>query len=109
MNHTVVAVDASVGVSAAAFVKAWNEEPDAAEAGPAELAHVPPGSFLPGVTELVVVPLAVNLAAAVVYDLVRRVLRRAGTRREVSEVEVVEFTSADGDRVVVARARREVS
>ncbi|MEV0900815.1 hypothetical protein [Actinoplanes sp. NPDC049802] len=107
MNRTAVVVDGSVGVDAAAFAAAWGLEPDAG--GPAETEQVPEGSFLPGVAELIWVPLAVNLASAVVYDLVRRVLRRAGAPREVSEVEVVEFTSASGDRVVVARARREVS
>lgn len=109
MSRTLVAVDASVGVSSAAFATAWGEEPDAVAAGPAKVEGVPEGSFLPGVAELVLVPLAVNLASSVVYDLVRRVLRRAAGGREVSEVEVVEFTSANGDRVVVARARREVS
>ena len=104
-----MAVDPSVGVGADAFVVAWADEPDADAAGAPRVEHVPEGTLLPGLTELVVVPLAVNLAAAVVYDVVRRVLRRAGVRREVSEVEVVEFTSANGDRVVVARARREVS
>jgi hypothetical protein len=109
MSRTLVAVDASVGVSPKEFAAAWGEEPEAVEAGPATLVVAPEGAFLPGLAELVVVPLAVNLASAVVYDVVRRALRRAAGRREVEEVEVVEFTSANGDRVVVARARREIS
>jgi hypothetical protein len=110
MSRTVVAVDASVGVSAELFAAAWAEEPDAVAAGPATAEAVPEGTFLPGVNELVLVPLAVNLAAAVVYDLVRRVVARAARpTREVSEIEVVEFTTAAGDRVVMTRARREVS
>jgi hypothetical protein len=109
MNRTLVAVDATVGVSAQAFAEAWAQEPDAAAAGPVKVEELPEGSFLPGVTELVWVPLAVNLAAAVVYDIVRRVAGRAAHRREVSEIEIVEFTTASGDRVVVTRAKRESS
>jgi hypothetical protein len=103
-----VAVDASVGVSAEGFAQAWGEVPEALEAGPAKVEPIPEGAFLPGLAELVMVPLAVNLSAAVVYDLVRRVLRRASRQREICEVEVAEFTSTGGDRVVVVRARREI-
>jgi hypothetical protein len=109
MNRTLVAVDATVGVSARAFAEAWAQEPDAAAAGPAKVEEAQEGTFLPGVAELVWVPLAVNLAAAVVYDLVRRVANRAARPREVSEIEIVEFTTATGDRVVVTRAKRESS
>ncbi|WP_433296271.1 hypothetical protein ACQP2F_37985 [Actinoplanes sp. CA-030573] len=104
-----MAVDPSVGVDAAAFATAWGEEPEAAEVGPAKVQEAPAGSFVPGVTEFILVPLAVNLVSSVVYDIIRRVLRRASGGRQVSEVEIAEFTSANGDRVVVARARREVS
>ncbi|MGW4946371.1 hypothetical protein ACWEOZ_32855 [Actinoplanes sp. NPDC004185] len=110
MNRMVLAVDGSVGVSAAEFTAGWAQEPDAAAAGPAVVEESPAGAFLPGVTELVVLPLAVNLAAAVVYDVVRRVVSRAARRpREVSEIEIAEVTTAGGDRVVVVRAKRSLS
>ncbi|GLY96268.1 hypothetical protein Acsp02_35230 [Actinoplanes sp. NBRC 103695] len=105
-----MAVDGSVGVSAREFAAGWVQEPDAVEAGPAVAEELPEGAFLPGVTELVVVPLAVNLAAAVVYDVVRRVVSRASRRpREVSEIEIAEVTTAGGDRVIVVRAKRDLS
>ncbi|WFE26974.1 hypothetical protein O7623_27530 [Solwaraspora sp. WMMD791] len=109
MGRVMVAVDASVGVSPEQFAASWDAEPDTADLGPATLLPVREGTFLPGLTELVVVPMAVNLAAAVIYDLVRRVLARSARRREVTEVEVVEVTTAAGDRIVVARSRRESS
>jgi hypothetical protein len=109
MSRVLVAVDPSVGVDPAGFVAAWGEVPEAAQAGPARVESVAPGQFVPGVAELIWVPLAVNLVSSAVYDVVRRVVQRARRGREVSEVEIVEFTSAGGDRVVVARARREVS
>jgi hypothetical protein len=59
--------------------------------------------------EWVLLPVAVNMASSALYELVRRLVVRAGSRKEVSEVEVVEFTSGGGDRVLVVRARREVS
>jgi hypothetical protein len=49
-------------------------------------------------------------AAAVVYDVVRRVVSRATRRpREVSEIEIAEVTTAGGDRVVMVRAKRDLS
>ena len=104
-----VALDPDVEVTAEVFVAAWADDPDTRESGPATVEQARPNTFLPGLAELVVVPLAVNLASAVVYDVVRRVVRRAGNRqqtRDVSEVEVIDFTSADGDRIVVVRSRR---
>jgi hypothetical protein len=110
MNRALVAVEATVGVSAEEFVAAWTEVvDDDTSAPPPQVEAATGATFLPGLTELVVIPLAVNMASAVLYDLIRRALRQAGKRHEVTEVELAEITTAQGDRVVVARARREVS
>jgi hypothetical protein len=109
MDRIVVAVDDSVGISPQAFADAWAQEPEATEAGPsAKVEATPGGSFLPDVAEMVIVPMAVHITSTMLYNLVRRVLKRAGSRHEITELEVAEFSSASGDRVVVARARREV-
>jgi hypothetical protein len=61
-----------------------------------------------------VIPGAVNLATSALYDLVGRVIRRSrpdrGELLELElELELVETTTALGDRVVVVRSRRERS
>jgi hypothetical protein len=57
-----------------------------------------------------VIPGAVNLATSALYDLVGRVVRRSRPDRgELLELELVETTTALGDRVVVVRSRRERS
>lgn len=110
----VVVVDPGLGVSAEQFAAAWNVDPDAAGRGVARVEPAAERAFVPGLVEWVVLPLAVNLLSSAVYDVIKRVAtrnsgRRKEVRREVSEVEVVEFTSAGGDRVLVVRSRREVS
>lgn len=120
MGRVVLAVDAGMGVSPGEFVVAWGQDEQASAAGAVRVEPAGGQVFLPGVVEWVVLPLAVNLASSVLYDLVKRVLGRARSDvvsevsevsavSELSEVEVSEFTTAAGDRLVVARSRREVS
>ncbi len=66
--------------------------------------------LVPGLVELVVIPLAVNLASNVLYDLVRRLVRRAQPADgERTELEVTEITTGRDDRVVVVRSAAERS
>lgn len=118
-----VVLDPAVGVSAAQFAAGWDADPDTS--GGAAVAPAPAGVFLPGVLELVVVPLVVNLAASGLYDLIRQIVirtrdhqqRNATTSaptttsrpREVSELEVRDVTTANGDRLLVVRWRQERS
>jgi hypothetical protein len=126
MSRVVLAVDAGVGITAQEFVVAWGQDEQASAAGPVRAELAGGQVFVPGLVEWVVLPLAVNLASSVLYDVVKRVLGRARSGKtseptepteateateatEVSEVEVREFTTAAGDRLVVVRSRREVS
>ena len=112
VGRLLVVVDPEVGVSASAFAAGWGADVEASRSGPVV---VESGSvvFLPGLVEFVVLPTAVSLGAAVLYDLVKRLVVTVrvsspggGGGREVEELEVVEFTGAGGDRVVVVRWRR---
>jgi len=96
-------------VSAKDFVVAWDEDAEAVAAGAVRVEPAGGEVFLPGLVELVVLPFVVNIASTVLYDVVKRVVGRARKVREESELEVVEFTTAAGDRLVVVRARRVVS
>ena len=105
MGRLVVMVDPGVGVSAGELAGAWGEDPEAGAVGAASVDAAVPGDFF-GVVELVVVPLAVNLASSAVTGLVGRLmarLRPAGP--EAPELEVTETMRPGGDRVVVVRLR----
>ena len=107
MARLVVAVDPAVGVEPAALAKAWDGDEEAAALGPASVQAPTPGTFLPGLAELIWVPLAVNLASSVVYDLVRRLVVQQRPSVDVTELELTETVSGD-DRVVVVRVRRSI-
>jgi hypothetical protein len=110
-GRVVVTLDPGVDVAAEAFAKAWNADPEVEAVGRAEVEPAGPGSFLPGVVELVVLPLAVNLASTVVYEQVRNLVNRLrGTThpRVEEEVEVIEHVSG-ADRILVVRVRRSSS
>ena len=102
MVRVVVAVDPGVGIEPQELAEAWAADAEAASLGAASLEPTQGGVFLPGVVELVVVPLAVNLASSVLYDVAKRLV---ASRRPAAaaEVEVVVHERADGDRVVVVR------
>lgn len=105
MARLVVAVDPAVGVEPAALAKAWAGDEEAAALGAASLQPSAPGSFFPGLAELIWIPLAVNLASSVVYDLIRRLVVQQRPTVDVLELELAETVSGD-DRVVVVRVRR---
>ncbi|MCG5445690.1 hypothetical protein NIE79_004211 [Micromonospora sp. NIE79] len=108
MARLVVAVDPAVGVVPVALAKAWESDEEAAALGAASVQPAAPGTFLPGLAELVLVPLAVNLASSLLYDLVRRLIVQQRPAVDVTELELTETRSGD-DRVVVVRVRRSVS
>lgn len=103
----VVAVDPALGVDAESLAKAWNEDAEARESGPAEPGSASPGTFLPDPAELIYIPLAVNLASNVVYDVVRRLVARTRQPRVQEELEIVEHDTGS-ERLVIVRARRDV-
>jgi hypothetical protein len=105
MARLMVAVDPAVGVEPAALAKAWDADEEAAALGAASVQPSTPATYVPGVAELIWVPLAVNLASSVLYDLVRRLLVQQRPAVDVTELELAETTSGD-DRVVVVRVTR---
>lgn len=104
MNRLLLALDPDAGMSPAALAAAWNANDRAALAGIARVETAGPGEFIPGVVELVVVPLAVNLASNAVYDLVKRVLNDLRHDSGQSpEPELPQARTSGGDLVVVIR------
>lgn len=95
MDRVVVMVDPAAGVSALAFSAAWFQDDGARELGTPSVEAAPPGQFLPGVVELVVIPLLVGVAGDALGRLVRRVLDRA--RQSAPAEPDVAVTAAGGD------------
>ncbi|GAA0913069.1 hypothetical protein GCM10009557_86940 [Virgisporangium ochraceum] len=108
MDRLLVAVDSAVGVRAEDLAAVWRDDPEAAAVGPASVGDGGSGGrvFVPGLVELVVVPLAVNLASTALYELVRRlVVRSSAQPAPVLDLELIESTTPNGDRVLVVRTR----
>lgn len=99
----VVLLDPSVGIDSAGLAAAWNADETTAAVGSARVA-ADRGEFIPGAVEMVVVPLAVNLASSAAYDLVKKILR--GLRRDhehAREPKVTGARAGSGDLVVMVR------
>lgn len=104
MARVLVLVDPGVGVSPSDLVKVWSPAPPAAE-GPVRVEAVRGRVMLPGVLEVLALPVAVNLASSALFELVRSWVVRARGSDEVA-FEVVESTDDQGNRVVVVRPHR---
>jgi len=103
----VVAVDPDTGVSPAELAAGWDVDEQARGIGAATVEAAPSGAYLPGLVELVVIPLAVNVASGVLCEVVKRLVRRSRREpAEVSEVEISEGATEHGDQVVVVRLSR---
>jgi hypothetical protein len=103
MARLLIAVDPGAGVESAELAEAWNADADAKVAGSARM-EVSRTEFLPGVMELIVVPLAVNLASSAIYDLIRKLVNRLRPQRNTdSDLELTEVTIREGDRIIVVR------
>ena len=106
MARLLIALDSGNEVQPAELVAAWNADSEAQVAGTAQVGEASGSDFFPGVAELVVVPLVVNVGSSVLYDLLKRLVGRLrpdhhGERRGV---EFAEVTTPGGDRVIVVRA-----
>ncbi len=105
MDRLVVVLDDGVGVSPAELAAAWANDAEARAAGAASVEAAAPGNFF-GVLVLVVIPLLVNLASSAVTGLVGRLVAKGRPEgASQPELEIIETTRADGDRVVVVRLR----
>jgi hypothetical protein len=93
------------------FAAAWSGDGRAQRVGGAAVVTPVPGAvFLPGVVELVAIPLAVNLGSSALYDMVKRLLAssRRPTEPGIGDLEVTETLTADGERLLVVRSRAAV-
>jgi hypothetical protein len=105
-TRVAIALDPDLGVAPAAFVAAWAQDAQARAVGVAEVGITGNGTaFVPGLLELVIIPLVVNLGSNGLYDLVKRLVTSQSTTA-VSEIETTEIVIAQGDRVIVVRTRR---
>ncbi|CAI7979126.1 conserved hypothetical protein [Frankia sp. Hr75.2] len=104
MARVLVLVDPGVGVSPSELVKLWSPAPPLT-AGAVVVEAVRGRVMLPGVLEVLVLPVAVNLASSALFELVRSWIGRARGSDEVA-FEVVESTDDQGNRVVVVRPHR---
>ena len=105
MGRVVVVVGPGAGFGPGEVAAAWNADPEGAAAGMAVVEAAPRGEiFFPGLVELVIVPVAVNVASSAVYDLVKKLAARLhqGDSGE-PKVEHPEITSGNGDVIIVIR------
>ncbi len=110
MSRLLVAVDPSVGMTPEALANAWNADGEASAAGPAWVAAAGAGDFFPGLVELVVIPLAVNLASSAGYDLLKSLITRLRHgQKDAPPVELAEAPAGSGDVMVVVRVERAAS
>ena len=108
MKRLVLVLGPGMAVSPAELAAAWDGDQEARAAGSATVEAARPGDFF-GVLELVVVPLAVNLASGGITAIVRGLMAKlAPAQLDQPELEITEMTGADGDRVVIVRSRRTV-
>jgi hypothetical protein len=101
-----IAIDGAVGVSSSDLAVSWSNDEEASALGPVSREPANGEQFLPGVVEVLVIPLAVNIASTALYNLVRRLVRRCRRPSETSELELSEMITGDGDRLLVVRARQ---
>jgi hypothetical protein len=105
MAQVLSVLDPGTRVKPTELAAAWDADGEAKVAGPAWAETISEGVYLPGVTELIVVPLADNLASSAAYDLVRKLVTKLRPQREEDQaLEVTAVTTRDGDRVVVVRS-----
>jgi hypothetical protein len=106
MGRLLIAVAPDAGLSPAATLDAWTADAVASAAGSAGLETARGEVFFPGLA-LVLIPLGVNLASSLTYDLVKTLAARLWPDRgDEPRVEQAEVTASPGDLVIVVRAGR---
>lgn len=105
-KRLLVALDPQVGVSPESLARVWQRDSNALAVGGASVTPAAGQPLLPGVEELVTVPLAVNMAPAVVSALLGRLVNRCRSSHDATrELELTESTTDEGDRAVTVRVR----
>ncbi|HSV66735.1 MAG TPA: hypothetical protein VLJ59_12605 [Mycobacteriales bacterium] len=104
MGRVLVALDPEVGLSATELAAHWDTDEQARALGAAAVEPSSGEQFLPGLVELVAIPLVVNVASAALCEVVSRLVRRLRPRpRDGAELELTEVVTQQGDRVLVVR------
>jgi hypothetical protein len=107
VGQALVVVDPATKVSAAEFAEWWCADDAARRLGSAVVKPATTAAYGPEILDLVVIPVAVNLASSVLYDLVKRLIARVrGSRVGTTEWEITHTVTSDGDPMVVVRVRR---
>jgi hypothetical protein len=104
MGRLLIVVAPDAGIAPEAMAAAWNGDGAASAAGTARVEASGGDVFFPGLVELVVIPLVVNLASSAVYDLVKKLaarLRPAGGGEP--RVERAEVPAGGGEVIIVIR------
>jgi hypothetical protein len=104
MARLLVAVDPGAGIAPGVLADAWNADGEASAAGAARVEAAAERDFSPGLAELVVIPLAVNLASSAGYDLLRGLIARLRHPQEKAPpLEVADAPAGSDDVVIVVR------
>jgi hypothetical protein len=104
MGRLLVAVDPGAGIVPGELAEAWNADGEASAAGTARVEAARERDFFPGLVELVVIPLVVNLASSAGYDLLKGLVARLRRRqKDAPPLEVAEVPVGSGDVVIVVR------
>jgi len=112
VGRLVVALDPGVRVSGDELAAAWDGDPDARALGTAVPGSSAPGEFSLDPLSLVVIPLTVNVASSMAYDLVRKLMARLHAARHAQQgepgrpdLELAEVPGRDGDLILIVRVR----
>ena len=102
MGRLIVALDPSVNVKPDDLASTLNATHGTFDAGLATVEAARPGDFL-GVVDLVVIPAGVGLAVNGVTAMLGSLVRKLRAPADEAELEIVEMTRTNGDRIVVVR------
>jgi len=104
MGRIVIVVAPDEGLTPEAVAAAWNADAESSAVGMAEKKVAGEDVFFPSLVELVVIPLAVNLASSAAYDLVKKLAARLrSAARDEPRVERPEVSAGSGDVIIVIR------
>jgi hypothetical protein len=104
MARIVIVVAPDAGFTPEAVAAAWNADGEVSAAGTAGTEAAGGDVFFPGLVELVVIPLVVNVASSAAYDLVKKLAARLRpTSGDEPRVERPEVPTGGGDVIIVIR------
>ena len=103
MARLLVAVEPGAGIAPGVLAEAWNADGEASAAGTARVEAAGGRDFFSGL-ELVVIPLAVNLASSASYDLLKGLIARLRRGQgDAPPLDIADGPAGGGYMVVVVR------